>query len=222
MIEDIFDGGHLRASRQVEALGWRDLAVPAAGLALTAPFAAPAQGGGYAQPRGHPPPVTQRAPKPARPAPGVKAPAAKPQATKEQSWQAMTQAASSIAGRPVTFQLKSALEMRDVVGYANAYVQLDGTANIYLGPTVAGYLDYPNTGTYVQGVAEVIHEAVHLKFFFEDGNYTRAVDERLTNQTAIAIAPQVIDQFFPWLKGDPTIAYSINRALIQLTPEQYH
>jgi hypothetical protein len=218
MIEDMFDGGHRRVSRQVEALGWKDLAVPAAGLALMAPFANP--------------PSAQAAPSAKAPihrvAPKKKvAPKPKP-VTAQQAWAQMSAAAAYIAGRPVELRRETPEFIRDNVGWANAYVVLDGTTTVHVGPTIAGYMDYPNSGTFSMGVAELIHEATHLKLFFEDGgpqaapnSYTRAADESVTNRAAIAMAPDIFKRFFPWV--NPTaVQYGINRGLLELTPPQYH
>ena len=97
-----------------------------------------------------------------------------------------------MAGRPVTLQCETADALRArTQAYALAYVVLDGSSVLHLGPTVCGWLAYPKSDTYGQALLAVIHEAMHLRF--------NTTDEAATERRALDAFPALAKAFYPGL-----------------------
>lgn len=125
---------------------------------------------------------------------------------------AVLAAASAVAGRPVTLECESAEALRAQVGWALAYVVLDGSSAIHAGPTVCGWLAHPETPyTFGQGLLAVIHEARHLA--------TNSVDESLVNCSALALMPDVVRQHFGAMNATAVLAGAAR--FFSMTPDSY-
>ncbi len=121
-------------------------------------------------------------------------------------------AADEAAGRPVVIRCDTAESVAARVGYALAYVVLDGSSVLHIGPTVCQYLQYPSTPTFGGGVLVVLHEAFHLRY--------NSVDEGATECRALRAFPGVVRRYFPRLNAR-ALAYGASR-VDALMPEQYH
>lgn len=103
---------------------------------------------------------------------------------------AVTRMASDAAGRPVVIQCDTAESLRARTdAYALAYVVLDGSSVIHLGPTACGWLAYPKSPTYGEALLVVIHEAMHLRYV--------SVDERATECRAMRAFGPLTRRYFP-------------------------
>lgn len=118
--------------------------------------------------------------------------------------------ADRAAGRPVTLQCDSAESVRGEVGWALAYVVLDGSSVIHLGPTVCDWLKAPKSPTYGEALIVVIHEALHLRY--------ASTDEALTQARAMAAFPGLVRWAFP-RANQRVLAWGAARIDAMLPPE---
>ena len=98
--------------------------------------------------------------------------------------------ASDAAGRPVVIQCDTAESVRsETAAYALAYVVLDGSSVIHLGPTACGWLAYPKSPTYGEALLVVLHEAMHLRYV--------STDEAATECRAMRAFGPLTRRYFP-------------------------
>jgi hypothetical protein len=115
---------------------------------------------------------------------------------------AVVRMASDAAGRPVVIQCDSAESVRsETAAYALAYVVLDGSSVIHLGPTACGWLAYPKSPTYGEALLVVIHEAMHLRYVSVDEAATECRAMRAFGPLALRYFPRANHRMLAWGAG---------------------